>query len=977
MPPLNGFVISHTHWDREWYQPFQEFRVRLVRMMDRLLDLLASKPDFGFMLDGQTIALEDYLAICPDRAAEVRQHVRAGRLLIGPWYTLPDEFLAHPESLIRNLLFGQRVARQFGAPMPVGYIPDTFGHISQLAQIFAGFGIDNAVIWRGLPPLPNEFWWQAPDGTTALAINLREGYGNFAWAPNDPDGFASAARRAAAELASHATTASVLLMDGTDHLEARPELPELIAAANARLRDEMRLTHASLPEFIAAIRAARPRLQTVSGEFRSPIRANILPGVLSTRMWIKQRNRASEILLTRWAEPFSAIAAQCNFNSPQNVSAASRDGLLRAAWKLLLENQPHDSICGCSVDQVHEEMRARFDQVEQIGEQVARQSLCALVEQIDAALPGASEVARADARLLQPAPAIPIVIFNPIDQARVDNVTVQVQIPPDWMDYELVHDAGQSAPHQVLRRRSLDFATLGIDREGILDRVTAEFGERINGQGIISLEYREENGPPIVTAMLGAHALPERAQVLAALAEIRARLAGRAPRIDVSLAPSVEMTFGARVPACGYATYWLRRLQVAAATRNLPWQVNPAGAGCLGAVVGAVLTVATRIENAFFHVEANRDDGTLTVRDRRTGIEYRGWNRFEDEGDRGDLYNFCPVERDTFVNRPAEPPTISVIENGPARHAQRLEIKMRYRIPMGLDDTRRARSAETLDLPIVTRVSLFDDVPRIDVETTIENHACDHRLRVAFPSPVRADSFRTETPFDIVERPLDLPHDTRAWQEQPVPTHPQLTFADVSDARSGLLLANRGMPEIEARREGNGIALVLTLLRAVGWLSRDDLSIRAGHAGPGWATPGAQCLGIFTFSYALVPHAEEWHDALPQAAAFNAPLRAIVTELHAGKLPPRQSFVSVSPGAICISAIKLAETGHGMIVRVWNTTAESVEATLRVGVPFKRAQRVALSEGVIEPLAPDAEGALHLLLRPKQIQTIFLESKSD
>jgi alpha-mannosidase len=428
------------------------------------------------------------------------------------------------------------------------------------------------------------------------------------------------------------------------------------------------------------------------------------------------------------------------------------------------------------------------------------------------------------------------------------------------------------------------------------------------------------------------------------------------PRIDVSLVPSSELTFIARAPACGYATYFLRAIEIATKTQSRP---ASAGVAC--------------IANAFFRVEANSDDGTLIVYDQRTGITYRGWNRFEDEGDRGDLYNFCAVERDVFVNRPADPPTISVIENGPAR--QTLEIKMRYRIPMGLDDTRRARAAETLDLPIVTRVSLYDGVPRLDVETTIENCARDHRLRVAFPAPVRADSFRTETPFDIVERPVDLPRDTRAWQEQPVPTHPQLTFADVSDARGGLLLANRGLPEIEARREGDGIALVLTLLRAVGWLSRDDMPIRKGHAGPGWATPGAQCLDAFTFHYALVPHAENWRDALPQAAAFSAPLRAVVTELHAGKLPPRQSFVSVSPSAVCVSAIKSAEVGCGMIVRVWNTAAESVDATLRVGVPFSRAERVDLSERAIESLAPDADGALHLRLRPKQIETVLFESE--
>ena len=415
------------------------------------------------------------------------------------------------------------------------------------------------------------------------------------------------------------------------------------------------------------------------------------------------------------------------------------------------------------------------------------------------------------------------------------------------------------------------------------------------------------------------------------------------------------MTFVARAPACGYATYFLRAIEIAA-TKS---PSRPSSANSVG------------IENAFFRVEANPDDGTLIVRDQRTSVLYRGWNRFEDEGDRGDLYNFCAVERDGLVNHPTEPPTIRVVENGPAR--QTLEIKMRYRIPTGLDDTRRARIADTVDLPIVTRVSVYADVPRIDIETTLENRARDHRLRVAFPSPVRADSFRAETPFDVVERPLDLPRDARDWQEQPVPAHPQLTFADVSDAHGGLLLANRGLPEIEARREENGTALVLTLLRSVGWLSRDDMPIRKGHAGPGWATPGAQCLGAHTFHYALVPHSGKWIDAMPQAAAFNAPLRAVVTELHDGKLPPCNSFVGVEPNAICASAIKSAEDGHGMIVRVWNAASEPVDATVRVDVPFTRAHRTDLGERAIESLTPDADGALHLRLRPKEIATVRLE----
>ena len=158
--PFTYFVISHTHWDREWYQPFQEFRVRLVRLVDRLLDLLAADPHFRyFMLDGQTVLLEDYLAVRPQREVDLRRHIQAGRILVGPWYVLPDEFLVSPESLIRNLLLGGRISQRFGATMPVGYIPDTFGHISQLPQMFRGFGLDSAALWRGLPPLPTEFTW--------------------------------------------------------------------------------------------------------------------------------------------------------------------------------------------------------------------------------------------------------------------------------------------------------------------------------------------------------------------------------------------------------------------------------------------------------------------------------------------------------------------------------------------------------------------------------------------------------------------------------------------------------------------------------------------------------------------------------------------------------------------------------------------------------------------------------------------------
>ena len=177
-------LISHTHWDREWYLTFQQFRLKLVHLIDNLLDLLDSDADFKyFMLDGQTIVLDDYLLMRPERADDLRRHIRKGRLLIGPWYILPDEFLVSPEATIRNLLEGERTCRRFGAKMMSGYLPDPFGHIGQMPQILRGFGIESACLWRGLSDEPCEFWWQASDGSSVLMAYLRESYSNAALLP--------------------------------------------------------------------------------------------------------------------------------------------------------------------------------------------------------------------------------------------------------------------------------------------------------------------------------------------------------------------------------------------------------------------------------------------------------------------------------------------------------------------------------------------------------------------------------------------------------------------------------------------------------------------------------------------------------------------------------------------------------------------------------------------------------------------------
>lgn len=848
-------LVSHTHWDREWYQPFQEYRIRLVQLLDRLLDLLARDPDYRhFTLDGQTIVLQDYLEIRPEQKETLRRHVQEGRLLVGPWHVLPDEFLVSPEATIRNLMLGDRVAQRFGARMPVGYVPDPFGHIGQLPQILRGFGLDVAVLWRGVGQAPNEFLWAAPDGSTVLVIHLRDGYGNAAHLPDDEDSFVACLQDIVAALAPHAATPHLLAMNGTDHQEPNANLARLIAAARARLPD-VELRHGTLPQFIAAVRAAAPTLKLRRGEMRSSQRANLLPGVLSTRIWIKQRNARCETLLEKWAEPFSALAAQHGLETPTRDLPA----LTWQAWRILIQNHPHDSICGCSVDAVHKEMDVRFDSVEQIGEEVTRQSLAAIAQAVDAtALPGA-----------------PLVVFNPIAGPRSDVVTAQINLPPLPV-VEAVDERGVVAPVQVIARQT---------------------------DGVAALRF----------------------------------VAGD-------------------VPGHGYKTFAIRAHKAAPppVARELEGG-QPTG---------------YRIANEFYTVEADPATGALTVTDKTSGAIWRGLHRFVDGGDRGDEYNYCPPERDLLVTAPAAPPAVRWIESGPV--CQTLEIAQTYRAPAGLTADRAGRSDELVDLPLTSRVSLSPGVRRLDCVTTVENRAGDHRLRLHFPTPVRSHVSHAEGHFDIVARPLMLPRRTEGWAEQPAPTHPQRTFVDVSDGRFGLMIANRGLPEYEVIPGDGGATVALTLLRCVGWLSRDDLPCRRGHAGPGRPTPGAQCLGQHVFEYALIPHSGGWENAIAQARAFNAPLRAVAVPGGDGPLPASLSFLQAEPPAFVLSAVKQAEDGGGLIVRGYNVDNQPHTVTLRLARPCRRAVRVNLNEEPQEEL-PAGGHTVRFTARAGQIVTLKLE----
>ncbi|MDO8585514.1 MAG: glycoside hydrolase family 38 C-terminal domain-containing protein [Armatimonadota bacterium] len=432
-------VVSSTHWDREWYYTFQQFRVQLVDLMDSLLDRLDDNPNFWrFMLDGQTSPLEDYLEIHPEKAAAIEKYTRGGQIELGPWYVLADEWLASPESHIRNMQVGSSIARKFGGEMRVGYLPDEFGHIAQMPQILNGFGFDVAFFSRGtkLSGDTSQLWWTSPDGSKVLGQT--QSYGNVGGVFRcDRDYVPVGLDKEVERLSARTKTDYLLLINGGDHRQPLPHLPEMIADYG-KTRPH-KIFHSTLGAFIEDIKKSDlTGIPTVSGELRDGMGdvggAVSLYNCASSRMFNKQANQRCNDGLEKWAEPFWGVAAALGFSHPS--------GLLWQAWKYLLQNYPHDSICGCSIDRVHDQMMTRFESTEEIAEKLTKRAMDSITLKVDGGkIPAESRMTT---------------VWNPSTFRRSGTVEFVLDTPKEWKQGSpmcLIDAKGRRIPAQQVPKQ--------------------------------------------------------------------------------------------------------------------------------------------------------------------------------------------------------------------------------------------------------------------------------------------------------------------------------------------------------------------------------------------------------------------------------------------------------------------------------------------------------------------------------------------
>jgi mannosylglycerate hydrolase len=776
-------IVPHTHWDREWYRPYQDFRLNLVDMFDSLLPLVESDDSYAhFMLDGQMAMVDDYLEVRPEHEGRLRSLAAAGRITMGPWYVLMDEFLASGETIVRNLQMGLARAAEFGGAMEIGYLPDMFGHIAQMPQILRQAGFSDAVVWRGVPSAVTRtgFHWEAPDGSVVRAEYLPDGYSNGAVLPDDGKGLVQRITDLL-EVMGPLVPWDLLCMNGTDHLSPQPALGRVVAEAND-IQDDLEFTITSLAGYLST--APVDGLERWKGELRSGFRADMLMGVTSNRVDVKRMGERATRELERRAEPLAAL-----FQSP--VDWPERQ--LHLAWREVVRNAAHDSICACSVDDVVDAVLHRYAEAYAIGRGVADRAIKDLSHSLSE--PGSY-------------------VLNAAAHRRSGTVELEVEGGDPLVGGVQVLSEQRGGPGA----RPVDSETV----RAIVDQIQ---GPRIEHDSWIhDIRVEEDDDGVSIIFVLGRE---ERPQV--PLARIKQDIYSRmAARPDAVLRMGLDQPARRRIvarvaPVPGYG--WT------------PFEPAP----LVDPAAAVVTTGGVTLSNGLVAVEIDGSSGTWSL----NGVA--GYGRLVDGGDLGDSYNYSPPGEDTLVDTPGSV-ELDVVEAGPVR--ARAVIRACYVWPDHVDVGAGARVGEcTVD--VETTVEVRADERTVRVTTSFVNPSRDHRLRAHLPLPTPARTSLAESAFAVVERGLTA--EGRS-DELGLPTAPARRFVSAGGLTVVHDGVNEyELVDLASGPRGQWAStLALTVLRATGMLSRAGMAYRPLPAGPLTPVEGLQMTGrTVSFRYAL------------------------------------------------------------------------------------------------------------------------------
>ena len=951
-PLIQCHFVSNTHWDREWRFSMQRTRYMLTYMLDMLLDIFEKEPSFkSFHLDSQTIPLQDYLEIRPEKKEILKKLVQEKKLLVGPWFCLPDEFSVAGESLIRNLLLGHKIAKTFGYVSKTGYSPFSWGQISQMPQIYRGFGIEFAAFYRGVNTevAPrSEYIWQGADGTRLVAsrlgrrprynvwyviqrpafwkmkdVNCRVipwgcGFGPFKFIGDmysdfdaqytrqryiyDETTIAQSARAAIEEQNEDWATFHRFWSCGHD--SSCPDIREvrMIKECNQSLHGTATVFHSTFEDFQREVLSnVNDTLPVITGEMRycsdSKSTSPLFGWILSARMDIKIENFKTERDLIQYAEPLAVFAGMLGAEYP--------GGFLDQAYNWLLQNHGHDSIGGCSREIVGLDMQYRYRQAREISGCVAERALLDITGTIDYADSSAEDMV--------------LMVYNPAPFSRDEVVTLNLDVPREW--------------------------------------------------GSESIEIVDENLKKQEMHIMGGQ--KEHFHIVQSPNDTANMFETKLYRVKALLK---------NIPPMGYSTFFIR-----SAAKGISGDKTSMVTGC------------QTLENQYIRVTINTN-GSLTVFDKQTNRIFENMGYFRDTAEIGNPWQHEDVEQKAVFTTLHENAEVVLVQDNALEASY--QIRWNWALPQRRAEGDKARSENRRIVTITNTVTLRKNQTWLEIVTEIDNTVEDHYLQVCFPSPIAATRVHAQGQFDVVERSVKLTESER-YLEPLQPEQPMNSFIDITDGRHGLAILNEGMKAYEATNEARP-ELRLTLLRSF------PLRICVTYEMTDYSNvdKSSQCLGRHCFRYAVMPHSGNWAQANVWKASerFNLPLVIAQTApTEGGTEPIRKSFLEIIPETLHVSAVKRSENGSGWIVRLFNPYDRIIQAKVRfnggfenvkcVKSPVQRLQddmalpsvsekkawrsvRIVTLEEVFEQeLTPEADGWCSVQMNPKKIMTLEFLSR--